>query len=162
MSNHLILLVNLSALIVISILLLLAYKFKKKSMSKSTIVDFQQAFIAQDMVIHHSRQALISVTTVLDNLGNRYNETIGSTNIFNKNDVAVAIKEISARIREQVHEAKHITSYSLVTGECFNDTQNCLMALNEIISNCDNLSVPQIIEEFKLSINKSTTDGLIL
>ena len=151
MSNHTIGIINAFALIIVSSLLYFSYKVKRKNKSKTmAVADFKETFELQDQIIYHSSQAIAVFATLLHNMS----EIITTKQLTSKatSDVGTAFKEVAYRINDQVSNEKSNYVYSLIVGDCFTDTKNCLLVLNKIIQDSSTVAVPDIVQGFKLSV----------
>ena len=154
MANHTIGIINALALAMVSGLLIFSYKFKRKSKAM-TLADFETAFDLQEQVIYHSGQAIMVFSTLLQSMSELVKfkqEWVANLNQNAHNELATAFKEVSYRVNEQVGTEKNGFNYSLIVGDCFADTKNCLLVLNDIIRDVGKVAIPDIVSNFKLSL----------
>lgn len=148
---------NVLILCILAGLYYLSYKLKGKSKTRIQVLnDYQDIVESQNIVIEHLKESLTSVSGIFRGISEKLIYK-SSTNEENAQDLALAFKELGYRINEQVNiDDANTYRYSLISGECFNDTSNCLLVLDKIIKNGEHLNVRDIVQDFKMSIKRST------
>lgn len=68
-----------------------------------------------------------------------------------KDELAKVFKEASYRIQDHINGEDSEYRYSFLNGECFNDTNNCILVLSEILKHAGTTPVQDIIKDFKFS-----------
>ena len=127
-------------------------KRKKKLPEKTASDDLTQIIQAQDSAVYHLKQALLMANNLLHNVGEMFLGDL--TNLHNKHDLILAFKEATARINEHITGEKWQHMYRLIDGDCFADTSNCLLVLNEIVMNYNRVPIKEIVQEFKRKADK--------
>lgn len=66
-----------------------------------------------------------------------------------KEELSKVFKEASYRIQEHINGEDSDYRYSFLNGECFNDTNNCILVLSEVLKHAGTTPVQDIIKDFK-------------
>ena len=154
MSNTVFAIMDIATLLVLGGLTIWVFwtKRKKKLPGKAASGDLAQVILVQESVVHHLKEALLMANNLLHNVGEVLRED--STNLHNKHDLILAFKEATARINEHITGEKWQHMYRLIDGDCFADTSNCLLVLNEIVMNYNRVPIKEIVQEFKRKADK--------
>ena len=151
MSNTVFLIIDVCTLLVLGGLLLLSHKLKKKSRGKqSHLSSLQQAYDFQDKVIYHTSQAILITTYLLRNISEMMADNLLPANVVK--ELSQAFEEVSNRVRGHINQEADNYQYSLIIGDCFNDTENCLLVLNKIVKECESRDIREIIHNFKATL----------
>ena len=151
MSNTVFLIIDVCTLLVLGGLLFLSHKLKKKNKGKqSHVSSLQQAYDFQDKVIYHTSQAILITTYLLRNISEMMADNLLPPNIAK--ELSQAFEEVSNRVRGHINQEIDNYQYSLIIGDCFNDTENCLLVLNKIVKECGGKDIREIIHNFKATL----------
>ncbi len=156
MSNTVFAILDICILIVLSGLSVFIFwiKRKNKSPKNNTLGNLQQTFELQDEIIYHSSQALITVSHLLRTISYIFSvelSKISQTTV--SQEIALAFKEVAHRVSSHISNEDSNYSYTLIVGDCFASTENCLLVLDKILKNYNNTTVDFIVRDFKHSLN---------
>ena len=112
--------------------------------------DIQRNIEAQNECIATLAIAVNSTANLLITMGELF--TTGQFQLPNGNvsELAQAFKEVGYKINDQINNEDSHYPFSLIIGDCFDDTANCLVILEQIGRQCGQHEVRDIIQNFKI------------
>lgn len=127
-------------------------KIKKNTKAKHNDLDAIKETIAmQEECINSMVSVTENQSALLRLLSNLY--ATGELELRNsdKEEMAKVFKEASYRIQDHINGEDSEYRYSFLNGECFNDTNNCILVLLEILKHAGTTPIQDIIKDFKFN-----------
>lgn len=149
---------NVSIMVFLGWLFIFLYRRKNKS-RVAYLEDIQINIEAQNKCIASLATVANSASNLLVTIGLMIDTGQIKLVAGNSFELAQAFKEIGYKINDHINNEDSHYPCSLIVGECFDDTNNCLLILEQIIQQCDQKEVRDIIHTFKISKRKQNAEG---
>lgn len=140
--------INLIMMVVLGALFLWITKKKKNNNETKTkfeelvkTVDYQQTCIEVMLNVSNSTADLLQLISKL--VSNGIITAPGDSN-----DVSQVFKEVSYKIYSHAAGSNSNHDYSFLKHECFNDPNNCIKLLSDVLKNVDNLPIHSVVQNF--------------